>query len=90
MGEFEQIQTRKAISAYGGVGSIFETRDGAIMIQPFDKWPFFQKIESDFQEHNFIEDKRFKNRISKYFQKLEYLVKVPVNDLMFGYKLTSD
>ncbi|MGK0447570.1 MAG: hypothetical protein ACJA2M_001347 [Polaribacter sp.] len=89
MGEFEQIQTRKAISAYGGVGSIFETRDGAIMIQPFDKWPFFQKIESDFQEHNFIEDKRFKNRISKYFQKLEYLVKVPVNDLMFGYKLTD-
>jgi len=87
MGEFEQIQTRKAISAYGGVGSIFETRDGAIMIQPFDKWPFFQKVESDFQEHNFIEDKRFKNRISKYFQKLEYLVKVPVNDLMFGYKL---
>jgi len=89
MGEFEQIQTRKAISAYGGVGSIFETRDGAIMIQPFDKWPFFQKVESDFQEHNFIEDKRFKNRISKYFQKLEYLVRVPVNDLMFGYKLTD-
>ncbi len=89
MGEFEQIQTRKAISAYGGVGSIFETRDGAIMIQPFDKWPFFQKVESDFQEHNFIEDKRFKNRISKYFQNLEYLVKVPVNDLMFGYKLTD-
>ncbi len=87
MGEFEQIQTRKAISAYGGVGSIFETRDGAIMIQPFDEWPFFQKVESDFQEHNFINDKRFKNRISKYFQNLEYLVKVPVNDLMFGYKL---
>jgi len=89
MGEFEQIQTRKAISAYGGVGSIFETRDGAIMIDPFDKWPFFQKVESDFQEHNLIEDKRFKNRISKYFQNLEHLVKVPVNDLMFGYKLTD-
>ncbi|MBL4746314.1 MAG: DUF1998 domain-containing protein [Flavobacteriaceae bacterium] len=89
MGEFEQIQTRKAISAYGGVGSIFETRDGAIMIQPFDKWPFFQKVESHFQDHNFIEDKRFKNRISKYFKNLEYLVKVPVNDLMFGYKLTD-
>jgi len=89
MGEFEQIQTRKAISAYGGVGSIFETRDGAIIIEPFDKWPFFQKVESDFQEHNFIEDKRFKNRISKYFKNLEYLVKVPVNNLMFGYKLTD-
>ncbi|MCK4662279.1 MAG: DUF1998 domain-containing protein [Bacteroidales bacterium] len=89
MSEFEQIQTRKAISAYGGVGSIFETRDGSIMIQPFDKWPFFQRVENDFQEHNFIQDKRFKNRISKYFQNLEHLVKVPVNDLMFGYRLAD-
>ena len=89
MSEFEQIQTRKAISAYGGVGSIFETRDGSITIQPFDKWPFFQKVKNDFEEHNLIQDKRFKNRISKYFKNLEYLVKVPVNNLMFGYRLAN-
>lgn len=89
MGEFEKIQTRKAISAYGGVGSIFETRSGSILIKPFDEWPFFIRKTGDFQEHNYVLDKRFKNRISKYFQNLEHLVKVPVNDLMFGYRLAD-
>ena len=86
MGQYEQIQTRKAISAYGGVGSILETRDGAIIVEPFDKWPFFEKTQEQFEEHNLIADKRFKNRLSKYFQQLVYLVKVPVNELQNGYK----
>lgn len=86
MGQFEQIQTRKAISSYGGVGSIIETRDGSILIDNFDKWPFFQTINGQFEEHNIIIDKRFKNRLSKYFQELEYLVKIPVNELKQGYK----
>ena len=86
MGQFEQIQTRKAISAYGGVGSILETRDGAIIVESFDKWPFFEKIQEQFEEHNLVADKRFKNRISKYFQQLVYLVKVPINELQNGYK----
>ena len=62
MGKYEQIQTRKTISAYGGVGSIIETRDGSIIIKPFDEWPFFISIDGNFQEHNNIEDVRFKNR----------------------------
>ncbi|HCN50768.1 MAG TPA: hypothetical protein DIT10_17055 [Chryseobacterium sp.] len=85
MGQFEQIQTRKAISSYGGVGSIIETRDGSILIESFDKWPFYQRVENEFEEHNFINDKRFKNRLSKYFQQLENLVKIPVNELRKGY-----
>jgi len=89
MGQYEQIQTRKAISAYGGVGSILETRDGAIMVEPFDKWAFFEKIQEQFEEHNLIADKRFKNRLSKYFQQLVYLVKVPINELQSGYKLEN-
>lgn len=86
MGQFEQIQTRKAISSYGGVGSIIETRDGSILIDNFNEWPFFQQINGKFEEHNFVIDKRFKNRLSKYFQELEYLIKIPVNDLKQGYK----
>lgn len=86
MGQFEQIQTRKAISSYGGVGSIIETRDGSILIDNFDEWPFFHKINGNFEEHNFIIDKRFKNRLSRYFQELEHLVKIPVNDLKQGFK----
>ena len=86
MGQFEQIQTRKAISSYGGVGSIIETRDGSILIDNFNEWPFFQTINGQFEKHNFVIDKRFKNRLSKYFQELEHLVKIPVNDLKQGFK----
>lgn len=86
MGQFEQIQTRKAISSYGGVGSIIETRDGSILIDNFNEWPFFQTVNGQFEEHNFIIDKRFKNRLSKYFQELEHLIRIPVNDLKQGFK----
>lgn len=86
MGQFEQIQTRKAISSYGGVGSIIETRDGSILIDNFNEWPFFQTVNGKFEEHNFIVDKRFKNRLSQYFQELEHLIKIPVNDLKQGFK----
>lgn len=86
MGQFEQIQTRKAISSYGGVGSIIETRDGSILIDNFNEWPFFQTVNGQFEEHNFVIDKRFKNRLSKYFQELEHLIKIPVNDLKQGYR----
>lgn len=89
MGQFEQIQTRKAISAYGGVGSIIETRDGSILIRPFNEWPFFQALNGNFEEHNLITDKRFKNRISKYFQQLENLVRIPTNDFKQGFKLEN-
>lgn len=89
MGKYEQIQTRKTISAYGGVGSIIETRDGSIIIKPFDEWPFFLRIDGNFQEHNNIEDIRFKNRLSKYFINLERLVKIPVNDLKNGFQLQN-
>lgn len=89
MGQFEQIQTRKAISAYGGVGSIIETRDGSILIRPFNEWPFFQAVNGNFEEHNLITDKRFKNRISKYFQQLEHLVRIPTNDFKLGFKLDN-
>ncbi|WP_074406154.1 DUF1998 domain-containing protein [Aquimarina megaterium] len=87
MGQFEQIQTRKAISAYGGVGSIIETRDGSILIRSFNEWPFFQAVNGEFEEHNLIKDKRFKNRLSRYFQELENLVRIPINDLEQGYRL---
>lgn len=89
MGQLEQIQTRKAISAYGGVGSIIETRDGSILIRPFNEWPFFQALNGNFEEHNLITDKRFKNRISKYFQQLEHLVRIPTNDFKQGFKLEN-
>lgn len=83
MRQYEQIQTRKIISAYGGVGSIIETRDGAILIEDFNRWPYFQN-EEDFEECNYAEDKRFLNRLKIYFKDLEKLIKVPINEFQKG------
>jgi len=82
--QFENIQTRKAISAYGGVGSILETRDGAILVNNFNDWPYFRALNGIFNEEHILEDKRFKNRLKKYFKKLEHLIRIPANDLDDG------
>ncbi len=44
-------------------------------------------MNGKFEEHNIIKDKRFKNRVSKYFQELENLIRIPINDLEQGYRL---
>jgi len=82
--QFENIQTRKAISAYGGVGSILETRDGAILVSEFNDWAYFRALNGIFNEEHIIEDKRFKNRLKKYFKKLDNLIRIPANDLEDG------
>ena len=38
MPKYIQSQTRKMLSAYGGVGSILETSKGALIVEEFDKW----------------------------------------------------
>jgi len=45
MAKYTELQTRKLISSYGGVGSIIETVEGALMIKDFDKWKYFYLIE---------------------------------------------
>jgi hypothetical protein len=77
--KLEALQTRKLISAYGGVGSIVETRDGAILISPFDEWAFFKKRLHEVPT-NHVDDPRFLNRLKKWFERLEALVCIPAND----------
>jgi hypothetical protein len=77
--KFEEVQSRKLISAYGGVGSIVETRSGAIMILPFSKWPFFSKNYKG--EHEQIDDPRLVKRLKEWFPNLKKLVRMPVNKL---------
>jgi len=77
---FEQIPTRKLISSYGGVGSIIETREGAIMIEPFQNWNFYKEFLYQ-DTFRWIDDKRFIDRLKKWFDKLVALVEIPVNDL---------
>ena len=78
---YEVLPTRKIISAYGGVGSILETPNGSVMIEPFNKWNFFKDETQWRDEKNHIKDKRFLQRLKLKFEKLEYLVKVPENEM---------
>src|SRR5690554_1017077 len=78
-----EIQTRKVISSYGGVGSIIETPNGAMIIEEFDKWPFFSAIYNGSLDKSdyIIEDDRLLNRLKheKGFPLLECFLRVPSN-----------
>lgn len=78
--KYDEIQNRKLISAYGGVGSIIETRHGAVTIDKFNEWPFFITKEA-YKSHNFITDERFKARLRQYFTELKELISLPENQL---------
>lgn len=87
---YEVTQTRKMISAYGGVGSIIETPNGAILVEPFDEWSFFKNDKLWNDPENHIEDERFLRRLKTWFEKLELLVKVPANDINKAYPKIKD
>ena len=78
---YEAVQTRKLISSYGGVGSIIETRNGAIIVEPFNEWNFFKDYKLYKDEKNWIKDYRFMHRLKTWFVKLDALVEIPVNEL---------
>lgn len=80
---YTEIQTRKVISSYGGVGSIIETPQGAMTIENFDEWSFFKAIIEKKLEINeyIIEDNRLLNRLKheKGFPNLSNFLRVPSN-----------
>jgi hypothetical protein len=85
--KFVKIQTRKVISAYGGSGSLIETPYGALMIEDFDRWPFFKGEYKDGQwiinitSAFHINDERLLQRLNHKsgFSRLEAFVHVPDN-----------
>lgn len=88
-----RIETRKIISSYGGVGSIFETPDGAILIEDFDLWPVFKKniIELKDEQYDIIDDRLLKRLSHKNgFKNLVSLKRVPVNELSNSYNATYE
>ena len=89
MAKYTELQTRKLISSYGGVGSIIETIDGALMIKDFDKWKYFFLIEKgtiEVEDNENINDDRLLKRLKFYFPDLNQIVKVPANTSMFNSK----
>lgn len=81
LNSYETVQTRKLISSYGGAGSIIETREGAIIVEPFSEWSFFKDYNLYKDEKNWIKDYRFIHRLKTWFKKLDALVEIPENDL---------
>jgi len=80
MPKYVKLQTRKMLSAYGGVGSIIETSKGALIIEEFDKWKFFADGSRIFDQDEFIiEDNRLLKRLQVHFKQLQKFVRVPTN-----------
>lgn len=82
-GGYEQIQNRKLISAYGGVQSIIETREGAVIIGHFYDWPYFETKEA-YKPQNRVLDERFRARLRTHFPELRGLIRLPENQLIMG------
>lgn len=80
MPKYIQSQTRKMLSAYGGVGSILETSKGALIVEEFDRWRFFSDASRIFdQDEYMIEDNRLLKRLQVHFKHLQKFVRVPTN-----------
>ena len=78
--KYIQSQTRKMLSAYGGVGSILETSKGAMKVEPFDEWKFFKDTSRIFDQDDFkIEDNRLLKRLQVHFKNLVKFIRVPTN-----------
>ena len=80
MAKYIENQTRKVLSSYGGVGSIIETPKGAMKIEDFDRWPFFQYELHKNDEFRIIDNRLLKRlQHKKGFPKLKEFVQVPPN-----------
>ena len=76
---YEQLQTRKLISAYGGVGSIIESTKGSLLVRPFDKWKVFE--EKKWENIPEIQDAILVAKLKRIFPNLEKLVSPPANSV---------
>lgn len=77
MKKLEEIQSRKVMSAYGGVQSIIETAEnGSLLVDYYDNWKCFRdKIE--------INDPRLLNHLTGMdgYESVTHILKVPTPDL---------
>ena len=88
MAKYIESQTRKMLSAYGGVGSLLESTVGALQVLEFDKWPFFEQAghsDPDFE----AKDERLLRRLQFKFRQLRRLIRVPTTIQNFTYKSGS-
>lgn len=99
--DFEEIQTSKLITNFGGIGSLLETRNGCVMIEDFSEWLFVKKhiaplIENPDTEklekakQYIVSDERLEERLRSHFRNLKFLFSVPVGSSASHYYQTFD
>lgn len=79
-----EFQTRRILSTNGGAGSIIESINGALKVEPFDKWDYFQ-AKFHQKEENLIVDDRLLDRLKQHFSELIGLVKIPISQKKDNY-----
>ena len=67
----------KILSSYGGIGSLIETTDSAVIIETFDNWGYNSILYTDEIEKYLIIDDRLLSRLKYVFKNLRYIVGVP-------------
>ncbi|WP_048826503.1 DUF1998 domain-containing protein [Hymenobacter sp. DG25B] len=76
----DSLQTRKLCSAYGGVGSLIESRLGALRILSANEWPYLRgKSPRAYREENRLNDIRLLARLRCLFPELRRLARMPSN-----------
>ena len=86
MKKLENIQGRKITSAYGGVGSIIETKDnGSLLIDFYDRWDCYSHIR--LQRIQAITDERLLNHLRDHYglDSLQRLLPIPTPDTVSMY-----
>ena len=78
MKKLETIQRRKLASAYGGFGSIIETKDnGSLLIDDYSTWPCFSQRQLQHNPPVEIDDPRLLSFLQSTYPNLERLYRIP-------------
>ena len=90
MKKLENIQGRKITSAYGGVGSIIETKDnGSLLIDFYDRWDCYSRMAFIRLQlgRQAITDERLLNHLRDHygFDRLQRLLPIPTPDKVSMY-----
>lgn len=79
MKKIENIQSRKAVSAYGGSGSIIETKDnGSLLILSYDSWSCFSTKNGS--KLIPITDRRLLKEVQRVYPNVGNLYRIPEGD----------
>lgn len=88
--KYIETQTRKIISAYGGVNSILESPYGALKVEEFNNWPYFKMLmenPSKIDEFKLIDNRLLKRlQHQKGFPNLKEFIAIPVNTANYKIK----